>query len=167
MNEPTLVSLFVRPLNQLRIPYMVTGGVASVVYGEPRFTRDIDLVIGLHPRDASRFATAWSSEDFNVIHQHTTMRADIYLTGNDPLNAWAFAHAVVRRIDDDEVSLAPIEAVILSKLRYYRIGGSERHLRDIALMLRVSGALVDRAELERWATRLGVVGEWQRSQEFD
>lgn len=165
MTEPTLVSLFVRPLNQLRIPYMVTGGVASVVYGEPRFTRDIDLVIGLHPRDAARFASAWAAEDFNVIHQHTTMRANVYLTGNDPLNAWAFAHTVVRRIDDD-VSLAPIEAVILSKLRYFQIGGSERHLRDIALMLRVSGATVDRVELERWASRLGVVGEWQRAQEI-
>ena len=77
MSEPTLVSRFARPLNQLRIPYMVTGGVASVVYGEPRITR------------------------------------------------------------------------------------------DIALMLRVSGALVDRAELERWAIRLGVVGEWQKAQEFN
>jgi hypothetical protein len=47
VTEPSLISLFVRPLNQLGIPYMVTGGVASVIYGEPRFTRDIDLVIDL------------------------------------------------------------------------------------------------------------------------
>jgi Nucleotidyl transferase AbiEii toxin, Type IV TA system len=187
VTEPSLVSLFVRPLNQLRIPYMVTGGVASVIYGEPRFTRDIDVVIRLHPRDAERFARAWAAEDFyvppveviaeesgrptsghfNVIHQHTTMRADVYLSGNDPLNAWAFAHAVVRRVEDDEVSLAPIEAVILSKLRYHQMGGSQRHLRDIALMLRVSGDLVDRRELERWTVRLGVVGEWQEAQEVE
>ena len=60
MTDPSLIALFVRPLNRLRIPYMVTGGVASVVYGEPRLTRDIDLVIDLHPRDARRFAEAWS-----------------------------------------------------------------------------------------------------------
>ena len=72
MTEPTLVSLFVWPLNQ--------------------------LVTGLHPRAAARFA-----------------------------GAWAFAHAVVRRIDDDDVSLAPIE---------------------------------------RWVTRLDLVGEWQRAQAF-
>ena len=116
MTDPTLISLFVRPLNQLRIPYLVTGGVASVVYGEPRFTRDIDLVIALDPRDAPRFAGAWPAADFyvppvetiaeeagretawhfNVIHQHTTMRADIYLPGNDPLNAWSFAAKAVR-----------------------------------------------------------------------
>jgi hypothetical protein len=186
MTDASLIALFVRPLNQLRIPYMVTGGVASVVYGEPRFTRDIDLVIGPRPRDARRFAEAWSAEEFyvppvevieeesgrpahghfKVIHHQTAMRADVYLAGSDPLNAWSFAHMVARRVDDDEVSMAPIEAVILSKLRYYQIGRSDRHLRDIYQMLRVSGDLVDRPELERWAARLGVDNEWKQAQEF-
>jgi len=186
MTDASLIALFVRPLNQLRIPYLVTGGVASVVYGEPRLTRDIDLVIELRPRDARRFAAAWSTEEFyvppvevieeesgrpahghfNVIHHQTAMRADIYLPGNDALSAWAFAHKVSRRIDDDEVFLAPIEAVILNKLRYYQMGKSDRHLRDIHQMLRISGDLVNRPELERWAARLGVEGEWTQAQEF-
>lgn len=186
MTAPTLITLFVRPLNALRIPYMVTGGVASIVYGEPRFTRDVDLVIDLQPRDASRFAGAWTAAEFyappveviaeessrpshghfNVIHQHSTMRADVYLPGDDALTAWGFAHKVVRRIDDDDVFMAPIEAVILSKLRYFQMGKSDRHLRDIHQMLRVSGELIDRPELERWATRLAVLDEWQQAQDF-
>ena len=183
MTDVSLISLFVRPLNLLRIPYMVTGGVASVVYGEPRFTRDIDLVIALKPGDARRFAGAWPAEafyvppveviaaesarsahgHFNVVHHETTMRADVYLPGGDVLNAWAFAHAVVRQVGDDEVTLAPIEAVILSKLRYYQAGRSERHLRDIHQMLRVSGDLLNRLEVERWALRLGVEAEWRQA----
>jgi hypothetical protein len=186
MTDPSLIALFVRPLNQLRIPYLVTGGVASVVYGEPRLTRDIDLVIALQPRDARRFAQAWSAEEFyvppvevieeesgraarghfNVIHHQTAMRADVYLAGSDALNAWSFAHKVVRHIDDDEVFLAPIEAVILYKLRYYQMGKSDRHLRDIHQMVRISGDMVDRPELERWAARLGVEREWQQAQDF-
>ena len=186
MTDASLIAFFVRPLNQLRIPYMVTGGVASVVYGEPRLTRDIDLVVALRPRDARRFAEAWSAADFyvppvevieeesgrpahghfNVIHHQTAMRADVYLAGSDALNGWAFAHKVVRRIDDDEVVLAPIEAVILSKLRYCQMGKSDRHLRDIHQMLRISAGLVDRPELERWAARLGVESEWKQAQAF-
>ncbi|MGH7428068.1 MAG: hypothetical protein ACREJ4_06890 [Candidatus Methylomirabilaceae bacterium] len=186
MTDASLISLFVRPLNQLRVPYMVTDGVASVVYGEPRLTRGIDLVIELRPRDARRFAAAWPSADFyvppvevleeesgrpahghfNLIHHHTTMRADIYLPGSDALTAWAFAHRVMRRIDDDDVLLAPIEAVILSKLRYYQMGKSDRHLRDIHQMLAISGDLVDRPALERWADRLGVQSEWRQAQDF-
>jgi hypothetical protein len=186
MTDPSLVALFVRPLNQLRIPYMVTGGVASVIYGEPRFTRDIDLVIQLQPRDARRFAQAWPAADFyvppvevleeesrrpahghfNVSHHQTAMRADVYLSGSDALNAWAFAHKVIRRIDDDDVAVAPIEAVILSKLRYYQMGKSDRHLRDVHQMLRVSGDQVDVPDLERWAARLGVEREWQQAQTY-
>jgi hypothetical protein len=184
--EPSLISLFVRPLIQLRIPYLITGGVASVIYGEPRFTRDIDLVIRLEERDARRFAGAWSSTDFyvppveviaeesrrpahghfNVSHLETTMRADVYLPGNDPLNAWALGHPAHRKVDDDDVLVAPIEAVILSKLRYYKMGKSDRHLRDIREMLRISGDLVDVAELERWAARLGVEREWEQAQRY-
>ncbi len=186
MSDSSLISLFVRPLNQLRIPYMVSGGVASVIYGEPRFTRDIDLVIALKPADAARFAAAWpptafyvppvevieeessrpASGHFNVIHHDTTMRADIYLAGDDALNAWAFEHRAVRRVDEDEVFLAPIESVILNKLRYYQIGRSDRHLRDIHQMLRISGNLLDRPEFERWAARLDVEREWQLARAY-
>jgi hypothetical protein len=45
VNEPGLITLFVAPLHRAGIPYVVTGGVASVIYGEPRLTRDIDLVL--------------------------------------------------------------------------------------------------------------------------
>jgi hypothetical protein len=103
---------------------------------------------------------------FNVIHHQTAMRADVYLSGSDALNTWSFAHKVVRRIDDEDVFLAPIEAVILSKLRYYQMGRSDRHLRDINQMLRISGDLVDQPELERWAARLGVEQEWHQAQRF-
>jgi hypothetical protein len=165
---------------------MVTGGVASVVYGEPRFTRDIDLVVALHPRDALRFGATWPAADFyvppvevieeesrrpahrhfNVSHHETTMRADVYLPGDDPLNAWALAHTVMRQVDGDEVTMAPIEAVILSKLRYFKTGKSDRHLRDIHRMLAVSGDLVNHSELDRWVSRLGIEHAWQAAQDF-
>ncbi len=54
MTEPDLVGLFVAPLEGLGLRYMITGGVASVIYGDPRFTRDIDLVVELREPDAGR-----------------------------------------------------------------------------------------------------------------
>jgi len=181
MPDPSLVSLFVRPLNQLRIPYLITGGVASVIYGEPRFTRDIDLVLRLEARDARRFAAAWPAAEyyvppvevlteesqrpvnghFNVSHHQTAMRADIYLPGEDPLTAWALEHPTQRHIEGDDVSVAPIEAVILSKLRYFKMGKSDRHLRDIRQMLSISGELVDGRLVDRWAGRLQLDAEWR------
>jgi len=187
VTDANLISLFVQPLNALQIPYLVTGDVASVIYGEPRLTRDIDLVIALHARDAERFAQAWPADQFymppleviieesersahghfNVIHHETTLRADVYLPGDDPLNHWALAHPVPRRVDDVDVALAPLEAVILSKLRYYRMGGSARHLRDIRQMLTISGDQADLPFIARWSRTLGVAAEWQQAERFD
>ena len=47
---PSLLGLFVSPLNRAGMEYMVTGGLAAVVYGHPRLTLDVDLVIRLAPR---------------------------------------------------------------------------------------------------------------------
>jgi hypothetical protein len=183
VSDPDLITLFVRPLNVLRVPYMVTGGVAAVVYGEPRLTRDIDLVIVLSPTDAPRFASAWSAAEFytpplevieaesrrpahghlNVIHHASTMRAHVYFAGTDELSAWGLAHRVVRQIQGEAVHLAPMEYVIVNKLGYFRMGGSDRHLRDVAQMMSVSGASVDRAALDQWVDRLGLGAEWARA----
>jgi hypothetical protein len=45
MPEPDLIELFVQPLNQAGIRYLVSGSVASTLYGEPRVTHDIDFVV--------------------------------------------------------------------------------------------------------------------------
>ena len=66
MTPPDLVSLFVSPLNQLGLPYMVTGAVAAIIYGEPRLTRDLDVVVDLQPHDAARFAAAFAGPDCYV-----------------------------------------------------------------------------------------------------
>ena len=35
---------------------MVTGAVASIIYGEPRLTNDIDLVININPDEVESFS---------------------------------------------------------------------------------------------------------------
>ena len=51
--------------------------------------------------------------------------------------------------------------MIVGKLWYYSEGGGDRHLRDIAGILRVTGEGVDRAEVERWARQLGYLEIWE------
>jgi len=180
MQAPDLIRLFVVPLNALDIPYMVTGAVAAVVYGEPRFTHDLDLVLGLSPEDADRFAAAFPIDvfyvpprevieeeasrtrngHFNLIHHETGLKADCYLAAGDPLHTWALERRVRPDVGGVAVWLAPIEYVILRKLEWHRDGGAERHLDDIRAMLRVSGGSVDKVALDGWILRLGLSGEW-------
>ena len=57
------------------------------------------------------------------------------------------------------------EDVILYKLLYFREGGSDRHLRDIAGMLAVSGSELDMEYLADWARRLAVSDLWEATRD--
>lgn len=122
---------------------MITGGVASVIYGDPRFTRDVDIVMELTRTEIPALASAFDADafyvppsealaeetartgggHFNVSHRETALRADVYLTGNDPLTGWAFERRVRLQVGDAEIWVAPIEYVILRKLEYYEQSG--------------------------------------------
>ena len=55
MAVPNLLPLFVRRFESLGVPYMVTGSVAMIVYGEPRLTLDVGIVaaLAIAPRGGS------------------------------------------------------------------------------------------------------------------
>jgi hypothetical protein len=179
--DPDLIGIFVRPLEECGLSYMVTGGVASVIYGEPRFTRDIELVLELPEPGIPDLIGAFSSTEFylppvealrkearrdrhghfNIIHRDTALRADVYLRGDDPLHAWAFARRPRIPLETDfALWVAPVEYVILRKLQYFAESRSDRHLRDVQLMLEVSAEEIDRVELERWIEGLGLREVW-------
>lgn len=187
MTAPDLIGLFIAPLETEEIPYLITGGVASVIYGDPRFTRDIDLVLDLSPSAATRLASVFAGDayylppmevlleeiarvpggHFNIIHRHTALRADIYLCGDDPLHAWAFQHGRRIQVGDIKISVAPLEYVLIRKLQYHAMSGSDRHLRDIVMMLRISGDLVDRAAMDEWLSHLDLLAAWEHAQGFE
>ena len=46
-------------------------------------------------------------------------------------------------------------------MEYFKEGGSEKNLRDIAGIVKVSGKELDSAYIERWASRKGILEIWQ------
>jgi hypothetical protein len=45
---------FIDPIDGAGVPYALVGSVASSIYGEPRATNDVDLVIQIQPDHVSR-----------------------------------------------------------------------------------------------------------------
>jgi len=181
MPEPELSLLFVRPLNRLGIRYVVSGSVASILYGEPRLTNDVDFIVFLRETDIVRLQEVFPAPEFyvpppeviiaeiarprkgqfNVIHADTGFKADFYTTGRDEFNAWAFRNARRMEYRGEPIVVAPPEYVIVRKLEYFREGGSEKHLRDIRAMLNVSGEQINRGDLTEWIQRQGVEAQWK------
>ena len=64
MPEPNLFLIFVSRLNASGMRYMVTGAVASIIYGEPRLTHDIDLVLELDDESAQKIVEAFPLDEF-------------------------------------------------------------------------------------------------------
>lgn len=183
MPEAELSLMFLRPLNKLGVRYIVSGSVAAILYGEPRFTNDVDVVVFLRSDDIARLREAFPMPEFylpppeiisveiarpqkgqfNVIHAATGYKADIYTSGRDEFNAWAFRNARQMEFEGEKIMVAPPECVIVRKLEFYREGGSDKHFRDIRTMLAVSGEQINHEELQHWIERQNVQAEWQRA----
>lgn len=179
MEQDELLRRLVDILEEQQITYLLVGSLASGVYGEPRLTRDIDVVLELRPDQVARLCQAFPAPEyyvseraareavagggqFNVIHPASGNKIDLITARQD---AWGRSQIARRRREQilprrPGYTAAP-EDVILGKLWYYREGGSEKHLRDIAAMLQVSGELIDKAYIDRWAQELGFTEEWQ------
>ena len=183
MPGPSLTAVFASRLNKADIPYIITGAVASIIYGEPRLTHDLDLVVTMKSEDIERFSQVFPSTEFycpppevlkleigrpfrghfNLIHHKTGAKADIYLAGEDELHRWAFSMRREFVFEGERVWVAPPEYVIIRKLEYYREGGSEKHLRDISGILELSAKEMDFQQLEGMVHHYGLEKEWAKA----
>ena len=138
-------------LEQLKIPYLIGGSMASALHGFSRTTLDSDLVADILPMhvpilvqqlgdryyisDSAIYDAIRHRSSFNLIHLATMFKVDIFLPK-------------VRRFDRDQMKnrrqyvvanepertafVASPEDTILAKLEWYRLGGetSARQWRD-------------------------------------
>ena len=180
MDQAELLRHAARALESLDIPGMLVGSYASSIHGEPRYTQDIDIVLDLDASKIGDFCAAFPPDElylseaavrdavrrrfqFNVLCPASGDKIDFILPH---ASAWGRSQLTRRRRveigPEFHFNVASPADVIVGKLVYFADGGSEKHLRDIAGILKVSQQLVDRAEVARWATELGVVETWNR-----
>jgi hypothetical protein len=163
MQELNLFKIYTDILNKNNFRYFITGAVASIVYGDPRLTHDIDLVVNLNFTEVENFTLAFPSDrfycppvevikeelklksngHFNIIHHETGFKADIYLMGEDEFQIWAMKNSREIEFEDSTIYIAPPEYVIIKKLEFYKEGRSQKHIFDINSILANSKQLID------------------------
>lgn len=173
---------FLRLIESIDLEYMITGSIASILYGKPRLTQDMDVVVVLPKQAIGEFAQLFNIEEYycppveaieeavelgdkghlNIIDQSTGFKVDVYPAGQDPLIQWGFQNKKkIELIEGEEVWVAPPEYVILKKLAYYKEGGSQKHLDDVNGMLNVSNALIKTPEIQKWCSELDLSDAWE------
>jgi len=180
VEQTDLLRHAVQALQQLGVSHAIVGSFASGAWGESRFTQDIDIVVDLNSQQATELCRTFPREDFyvsesaaqeavlhqtqfNVIHPTSGNKIDFMIANDSP---WAISQLSrsrsIQLFPDLDAQFAAPEDVILGKLIYFREGGSEKHLRDITGILKISSDDVDREYVSRFATQLGVAELWQQ-----
>ena len=148
-------------LDDTGIAYMLTGSFASVFYGAPRSTQDIDLVIATTPDQLRTFITNLSEHEyyadvdaaldacereslFNVIDLKTGWKIDMIIRKSRAFS-WEEFHRR-RRLTLQGVALfvASAEDVVLAKLEWSKLGQSQRQIEDAVGILKLRWNSLDR-----------------------
>lgn len=173
-----LLIVVAKVCDRLSIPYFVTGSVASMAYGELRYTQDVDLVLELELNQASEFCAQFPEPDFycwlpsaqdaikrrsmfNLVHHASGFKVDLIVSDGGEFNRSRFTRRQMRDIQGYEVAYSSPEDVIIKKLDFHRKSGSEKHLRDICSMLKAKKVGVDLIYIDHWTQTFGTYDIWQ------
>jgi predicted nucleotidyltransferase len=153
-------------LEERQIPYMVIGGQAVLLYGEPRLTRDIDITLGVGPERlndvlALARASAWRvlverPEDFvprtlvlPLDDPQSGIRIDLIFSFS-PYERQALERVRRVSIGRAAVRFAAVEDVIVHKIT----AGRPLDLEDVRKIL-LKNAEIDVAYVRNWLAEFG------------
>ena len=180
MTFAEVLATVITALDGAGVPFMITGSLASSYHGEPRATRDIDIVIDPAPGTLERLVDALLQAGFSVDQdvgrKAQTDRTQFNAIGSDsskvdfiirkdrPFSVEEFARREPADLLGTAGFVTTAEDLILAKLEWATATGSERQLRDVAGIVAIAHSL-DEVYIERWASALGTHDAWHRARD--
>ncbi len=177
LNASEITLLVTTTLEEIGIPYVIGGSLASITHGVIRNTLDADIVADIQPDQISRFANALKAQfyvdplsildaiqrrsSFNLIHLGTMFKVDIFLPKHrafDRMQMKRRGRKILLGEPERTAWVTSAEDIILAKLEWFRMGGevSERQWRDVLGVMNTQGTRLDEAYLRQWAAELAV-----------
>lgn len=178
MDGPNPLAELAAALDRSGVTYMVIGGQAVLVYGEPRMTRDLDITLGVGPSRLKEILALVAELGWRPLVADPAgfvrrtwvlpceqpgggLRLDLMFSSS-PYEQTALARARVLDLDGQPVRFAAPEDLILHKL----FAARPRDLEDVAGILRKPTAL-DLDYLRVWLTEFDRGGERAMTAAFE
>lgn len=134
--EPILVThLVVQVLEDLDIPYLLGGSLASSFHGLTRSTLDADIVAAMQPEQVKPFTEILGPDfyadesvivsaiqrqsSFNLIHKNTMFKVDVFIPKQRPFDLKRMERRSYQRLSETPeiaVFVSSAEDTILAKL---------------------------------------------------
>ena len=143
------------------IPYMIIGGQAVLLYGEPRFTKDIDITLGIDVDTLDKVLVLTSKLSLTILVNDVGdfVKKTMVLPSLDVSTGirvdWIFSHSNYERqaiersnkvkFGDTIVRFASLEDVVIHKI----IAGRPRDIEDVSIIL-LKTSEYDYQYISRW-----------------
>jgi uncharacterized protein YeeX (DUF496 family) len=117
-----LLAAIAEILNDLKIPYLITGGMAVLIWGRPRFTADIDIAVELKINDINKLKNALfalgkanyidenmmkdaiaHNGEFNFIHGESGVKVDFWVLKNESFEISRMKRKIAKEINGQTV----------------------------------------------------------------
>lgn len=164
-----LIGRLARALDDKELPFMVIGGQAVLVHGEPRLTQDVDITLAASPQRLDDVLSVCRSVGLDPLPDHvdafvrdtfvlpaadpgTGIRVD-FVFSTTPYEAEAVRRAIPTDVGGTPVPFASAEDLILHKL----FAGRPRDLEDVAGIVRRKGTRIDWDYVRTWAAEFAAV----------
>ncbi|MBA3583143.1 MAG: nucleotidyltransferase [Gemmatimonadetes bacterium] len=164
-----LIATVARELEVRDIPFMLIGGQAVLLHGEPRLTADVDVTLGVSPDRLETVLEAARAAGLSILPEDPVgfvrdtfvlpaaqpdngIRVDLIFS-TTPYESQAIERAVRVNVGGREVPFASVEDLLLHKL----FAGRPRDLEDAAGVVRRKGEEIDWGYVDRWAKEFAAI----------
>lgn len=181
MKQPDIIEVTLavtRVFDDLKVDYYIGGSLASSAFGVARATMDVDIVADIEAGHVAEIEkrlkdafyidremvdrAARERSSFNLIHFESMFKVDVFVPAARPFERQVFSRRLSRAVTEDgsqKLFFSSPEDIILRKLVWYQSSGgvSDRQWKDVLGVLKVQSEKLDKAYLEDWAAKLGVL----------
>lgn len=164
-----LLGRLARMLDAAGIPYMVIGGQAVLIHGEPRFTMDVDITLGVGvesigavletleanalralPADPAAFVR--QTHVLPVQNSHSTQRVDVIFS-DTPYEKAAIGRGIQKSIAGTSVRFIAAEDLLIHKL----VAGRPRDVEDAQGVWERNKKTLDTGYIEKWLKQFAML----------